>query len=100
MNEIIVSGLEDSSFQRLQRRAEANKRSLEDEVKHLLTWGVDYIEQIQELARTMKPMKPVVRHESTFDMDAHRAGIEQLLNQAADRDAKLLKELDQDLEDI
>lgn len=57
MPDITIYGLDAHDLERLQRRADANQRSLEDEIKHVLTWGVEYIERIQTIAAGMKSME-------------------------------------------
>lgn len=47
MKEIIVSGLEESAVERLQQRADAHGWSLEEEIRHILTRGVDALEFAQ-----------------------------------------------------
>lgn len=57
MADITIHDLDANALERLQRRAEANHRSLEEEIKDILTWGVEYIERIQTLTAGMKPME-------------------------------------------
>ena len=57
MADITIQGLEDAILERIRKRAGSNHRSLEEEIKDILTWGVEYIERIQTLTVGMEPMK-------------------------------------------
>lgn len=54
MTEITVSGLADSVVHRLQRRAEAHGWSLQEEVKYILTEGLDRLESLEQGLRGVK----------------------------------------------
>lgn len=96
MNEVNVSGLDDSAIERLQRRADTHGWTVQDEIRYILTRGLDALEYAEkafrELKETASPSQP------ELDLAAQRAKVEQMLNNAKDRDAQLLKELDQDLD--
>lgn len=98
MKKIIVTGLDDSAVERLEKRAAAHGRSLEEEVRHILTCGLDALEYTQTVFTSLKEKAAKVSAAaSSLDTTLLRARVEQMLNEARDRDAKLLEELERDL---
>jgi plasmid stability protein len=97
MNEVVVSGLDDVTFERLRRRAVGHGWPVEEEVKYLLTRGLDALEYAEQAFRVMNEAT-CRRPQPHFDVAAHRARIEQMLQEASNRDANALEELDQDIE--
>lgn len=99
MSEVVVSGLDDATFQRLQRRAEAHGWTVQEEVKYLLTRGLDALEYAEQAFQAMKESADR-RSQPSFDVASQRAKIEQMLNEASARDAKALEEWDQLFADL
>jgi plasmid stability protein len=98
MADITIHGLDANALERLQRRADANKRSLEDEIRHILTWGVEYIERIQTLAAGMKPLekpKPL-NDEADPETLERRKALREHLRQGHEEYERLMQELDEE----
>ena len=98
MADITIHGLDANALDRLQRRAEASKRSLEDEIRHILTWGVEYIERIQTLAAGMKPleMPKLLNHEADPEALERRKALREHLRQGHEEYERLMQELDEE----
>ena len=102
MPDITIYGLDAHDLERLQRRADANQRSLEDEIKHVLTWGVEYIERIQTIAAGMKSMempKPINDEAHPQALERRREVREQL-RKRQEEEKRLTQELLQELDEI
>ncbi len=98
MADITIQGLDAHALERLQRQAVANQRSLEEEIKHILTWGVDYIERIKSLTAGMKPMempKPLNADDDTEALERRRVLREHLRKGHEERE-RLMQELDEE----
>lgn len=93
----MVSGLDDVTFERLRRRAVGHGWPVEEEVKYLLTRGLDALEYAERVFRDMAEAADP-RNSPQIDAPAHRAKIEQMLRESSARNAKALEELDQDIE--
>jgi plasmid stability protein len=62
MREIVIKNLDDAAIERLERRAAANGWSLEEEIHHILTEGVLFMEKaggvLQGMKSTLKNTQP------------------------------------------
>jgi plasmid stability protein len=98
MAEITIHGLDANALDRLQRRADANKRSLEDEIRHILTWGVEYIERIQTLTAGMKPLDKPKPLDTEADLEAleRRKALREHLRKGHEDYERLMQELDEE----
>ena len=98
MADITIQGLDAHALDRIQRRADTNQRSLEEEIKHILTWGVDYIERIKSLTAGMKPMempKPLNADDDTEALERRRV-LREHLRKGHEEDERLMQELDEE----
>src|SRR5579875_3302464 len=99
MSEVLVSGLDDVTFERLRRRAEAHGWTVQEEIKYLLTRGLDALEYAEQAFQAMKESADR-RPQPHIDVAAQRANIEQMLKEGSARDAKALEEWDQLFADL
>jgi len=97
MNQFVIKDLDDVSTQRLQRRAEAHGWTIEDEIRHILTRGVEALELAEQSLRDLHTRTKNVT-QATDHVLSEGAKLKQSLLEASNRDAQLLKELDEDLE--
>lgn len=62
MREIVIKNLDAAAIERLERRADANGRTLEEEIRHILTEGVMYLEKVagflEKTKQTLKSIPP------------------------------------------
>ncbi len=102
MADITIQGLDAHALERLQRRADANKRSLEDEIRHILTWGVEYIERVQTLTAGMKPLeKPKPLNDDAYlEAQERRKAFREHLRNRDQREKQMMQELGEELDDI
>jgi plasmid stability protein len=98
MADITIHGLDASALDRLQRRADANKRSLEEEIRHILTWGDEYIERVQTLAAGMKPLEMPKPLNDEADLEAveRRKAFREYLRKGHQEHERLMQELDEE----
>jgi plasmid stability protein len=98
MADITIPGLDANALDRLQRRADTNKRSLEDEIRHILTWGVEYIERVQTLTDGMKPMEKPKPLNDEADPEAleRRKKFREHLRKGHEDHERLMQELDEE----
>jgi plasmid stability protein len=94
MHEINIPGLDEVAIERLMWRAEGHGWTVQEEVKYLLTRGLDALKYAERVFRDMaeaadRPTPPQI------DATVHRPKIEQILRESSARDAKALEELDQ-----
>jgi len=99
-DEVNVSGLNDGTLKRLQRRAESHGWTVQDEIRHILTCGLDALEYAEKPFRELKESADKASQKaSEVDSTALRAKMEQMFKDARERDAQLLKEMDEDIEE-
>ena len=103
MNEIIVSGLTDSDLQRLQQRAEAHGRSLQEEARHILTRGLDALDNFgkalhEHQARTREIQVQAAKLKEDFQ--ANMAKLKQKIIDDGIRDAEQSAEIHKELDDL
>jgi plasmid stability protein len=98
MADITIHGLDANALDRLQRRADANKRSLDDEIRHILTWGVEYIERVQTLTAGMKPLeKPkLLTDDADLEAQERRKAFREHLRKGHEDHERLMQELDEE----
>lgn len=98
MADITIHGLDAKALERLKRRADGNKRSLEDEIRHILTWGVDYIERVQTLTAGMKPLEMPKPLDDRADLEAveRRKAFREHLRKGQEEHERLMQELEEE----
>jgi plasmid stability protein len=101
MTEINISGLENATIQRLQRRAESHGWTVQDEIRHILTCGLDALEYAEKAFRELKEKGDKVSQLiNELDSTALRTKVEQMLKDGRERDAQLLRQMDEDIEEV
>jgi plasmid stability protein len=99
MSQFVISDLDEVSIQRLQRRAEAHGWAVEDEIRHILTNGLDALELAEKSLHDFHARTKNVT-QATDNVLPEGVKLKQRLLEASNRDAQMLKELDAELEDM
>jgi len=99
MTDIVVTGLEAGDVERLERRAKAHGWALQEEIKYLLTRGLDALEHADKVLDEIKARREGMGEKLT-DLRDRTNTLKQRLIEDGIRDAESFKELDQEFEDM
>ncbi len=99
MTDIVVTGLEAGDVERLERRAKAHGCSLQEEIKYLVTRGLDAPEHADRVLDEIKAGRAEMG-EKLNDLRDRTNTLKTRLIEDGIRDAESFKELDQEFEDM
>ena len=99
MTDIVVTGLEAGDVERLEGRAKAHGWSLQEEIKYILTRGLDVLEHADKVLDEIKARREGMG-EKLNDLRGRANTLKTRLIKDGIRDAKTFKELDQEFEDM